>query len=79
MSQIEFLHILRGCAALLVMLEHFCDVFWYNKPAVIFLTKLPAIPDAVQPPLSSRLMFSFVFEPVGSKFKLGMFRSPCSI
>ena len=73
MSQIEFLHILRGCAALLVALEHLCIVFWYNKPAVIFLTKLPAIPDAVQPPLSSRLMFSFVFEPLGSKFKLGMF------
>jgi peptidoglycan/LPS O-acetylase OafA/YrhL len=73
MSQIEFLHILRGCAALLVALEHLCIVFWYSKAAVTSLTNLPAVPDTVPPPLSTRLVFSFVYEPLSPRFSLGMF------
>ena len=65
MSRIEFLHILRGCAALLVALEHLCIVFWYNKAAVTHLTNLPAVPDTVPPPLSTRLVFSFGYGPLG--------------
>ena len=65
MSQIEFLHVLRGCAALLVVLEHLCIVFWYNKAAVAHLTNPPAVPETVQPPLSTRLVFSFGYEALG--------------
>ena len=72
-SQIEFVHVLRGCAALLVALEHLCIVFWYNKAGVASLTNLPAVPDTVQPPLSTRLVNSFVYEPLGPRFSLGMF------
>lgn len=57
----------------MVVLEHMCVVFWHGKPMVAALTHMPEVPDTVKPPLSTRLVFSFVYGPLGPNFSMGMF------
>ena len=59
-QRVEFAHVLRGLAALLVLASHFLGVFWANPAAVGGLLNAPAL-SVVMPEYFAPLHFSTQF------------------
>lgn len=55
MEKISFADSLRGVAALVVVISHYCSMFWLDRPVIAQLTGLPALPDTIPTPAIARL------------------------
>jgi peptidoglycan/LPS O-acetylase OafA/YrhL len=64
-SRIEFAHALRGLAAIIVLINHFLGVFWFNPNAVSNLLKVPAYSHPI-PTFITPLYFFGTFFDYGS-------------